>query len=131
MVLLNSEHEDDEVPGQLMMHFRLRGSWLLGASAEERRRLFSTLSEIYSMRSQVAHNGYFSDRFLKRNSHDKRQAMSLEHTDIAERIFRRLITGGTPNWSSLVLGEHHQRIAFTGLGRTIQQSKVRRAERIR
>jgi hypothetical protein len=46
--------------------------------------------------------------------------------DRPARLFCGAAAVGTSSWC-----EHHQRIAFAGLGRTIQQSKVRRAERIR
>jgi len=46
--------------------------------------------------------------------------------DRPARLFCGARSVGTSSWC-----EHHQRIAFTGLGRTIQQSKVRRTERIR
>ena len=41
MLLLNSEHQNQELPGQLSLHFQLRGSWLLGSTGEK----FITCSE--------------------------------------------------------------------------------------
>ena len=46
--------------------------------------------------------------------------------DRPARLFCGVASVGTSSWC-----EHHQRIAFTGLGRTIQQSKIRRTELIR
>jgi hypothetical protein len=45
--------------------------------------------------------------------------------DRPARLFCGAASVGTSSWC-----EHHQRIAFAGLGRTMQQSKARRAERI-
>jgi hypothetical protein len=102
MVLLNAEHNGQELPGQLNLHFRLRGSWLVGQDYKERRRIYKTLGEIYSLRSQIAHNG-FSDT-LDKLEHEERRAMLADHVNLAERILRRLVIDGTPNdWPELFL----------------------------
>ena len=58
MLLLNIEHNRNDLPGQLHLHFRLRGAWLIGTTPVERRELFRIFGKIYSWRSQVAHNGF-------------------------------------------------------------------------
>ena len=104
MLLLNAEHEGQELPGQLTLHFRLRGSWLIAETSEERRSIFKTLGNIYSLRSQIAHNG-FSEK-LDKMEHAKREAMLTEHIAVGERIVQRLILQGIPNdWTAIVLGD--------------------------
>jgi hypothetical protein len=53
MLLLDDNRNND----QLSLSFRLRGSWLLGKSAEDRIEKHRQLREIYAYRSQVAHSG--------------------------------------------------------------------------
>ena len=105
MLLLNEEHNRQELPGQLSLHFRLRGAWLLGESAEERLELYRKLREIYTFRSKIAHNGFSSE--LNKLPFDKRDAKLNSHIEICERIIRRLILRGAPkSWDALILGEH-------------------------
>jgi hypothetical protein len=104
MVLLNNEHGGQELPGQLNLHFRLRGSWLIAETKEERLALYKTLGRIYSLRSQIAHNGYSKE--LLAMSHTERDAMIALHISAAERIIQKLIRSGTPtDWASVILGE--------------------------
>jgi hypothetical protein len=103
MVLLGDEHARNELPGQLSLHFRLRGSWLVGNTVAERKEAFATLRNIYALRSQVAHNG--SSHQLEKLEHAKRQSLVGKHTDIAEQVLRKLIVEGFPlDWSAFVLG---------------------------
>lgn len=103
MLLLHQEHGKQELPGQLTLHFRLRGAWLLGSSAEERRSLFRALGKIYSLRSQMAHNG--SSDELTRMSYGDRRKMIEDHISVGERLTQRLVISGFPDdWSSLILG---------------------------
>ncbi|MEA2877218.1 MAG: hypothetical protein QOF14_2414 [Hyphomicrobiales bacterium] len=103
MVLLNNEHEGQELPGQLSLHFRLRGSWLVGKTAEERGAVYKTLTKIYALRSQIAHNGF--SRELFQTKYSERNAMLAEHIGLAEQVLQRLILDGTPSsWTSLILG---------------------------
>jgi hypothetical protein len=89
MLLLNAEHGGQDLPGQLSMHFRLRGSWLIAESAAERRGLFDVLGKIYSIRSQVAHNGM--SKTLDNLEVSARESMLGQCFSVAERIFRALI----------------------------------------
>jgi Apea-like HEPN len=103
MLLLGSEHKGQEVPGQLRLHFRIRGSWLVGRTVPERHDLFQRLGKIYDLRSQVAHNG-LSDE-LEKMPHNEREIMIDSHMRVAEQIIQRLILNGIPkDWSTLVLG---------------------------
>ncbi len=105
MLLLNNEHNRNELPGQLNLHFRLRGAWLIGKTAAERQDIFELLGKVYSWRSQVAHNG-FSDELSGSKSltlSDVSEKLG-ECFETAERIFRALIVGETPEWRKLILG---------------------------
>lgn len=103
MMLLNTEHGGQELPGQLHLHFRLRGSWLIGKTIDERKSLYRILGKIYNLRSQLAHNG-FSDE-LNKMPHQDRDRMLAEHAHVAGRIFQKLILDGTPrDWPGLILG---------------------------
>lgn len=77
--------------------FRLRGSWLLGATPEERTRLFAEFKAFYGLRSQVAHSGKLRD-FVKA------YATFPQFVALGERVIQRLILGGMPDWRRLVLG---------------------------
>jgi len=103
MVLLQQEHRNQEMPTQLSLQFRLRGSWLLAETPDERRSLYGELSKIYSLRSQVAHNGVYSE--LEKMNEQERTEMTARHERIAERVLQRLILKGIPNnWTSIILG---------------------------
>jgi hypothetical protein len=103
MLLLNSEHNGQELPGQLNLHFRLRGSWLIGNDPTERKSLYRALGKLYAFRSQIAHNGY-SDELMKLD-HAERQAVLMDLIGIAERIFQKIVLEGVPkDWASLILG---------------------------
>ena len=109
MLLLNTEHNRNELPGQLHLHFRLRGAWLIGTTTAERQDLFRVFSKIYSWRSQVAHNGICDELITtEANTHDEIENKMEEHIAVAERIFQALIMRGTPNWQALVLGEEDE-----------------------
>jgi hypothetical protein len=71
--------------------------WLISESQEERVENYEMLRDIYNSRSQVAHVGLLgkvssvSENFLK-------------YQGVAEKIGRRLLTKGKPDWNKLVLG---------------------------
>ncbi len=105
MLLLNTEHNRSELPGQLHLHFRSRGAWLLGRTAAERRDLFRVFGKIYSWRSQVAHNGICDELITTEAiTHDEIEKKMEEHISVAERVFQALIIRGTPDWQALILG---------------------------
>lgn len=93
---------DDNEKDQLSLQFRLRGSWLVGESSQDRMEKWDLLQEIYSARSSVAHTG-----MLHRNKPLKiektRESLS-KYLDLAEAILRKIIISGTPVWRDLVLG---------------------------
>jgi hypothetical protein len=103
MLLLNSEHNGQELPGQLNLHFRLRGSWLIGIDTLERRSIYKALGKLYGLRSQIAHNGY-SDELMTMDNQE-RQTLLTNLIGIAERIFQKIIIEDVPSdWASLILG---------------------------
>jgi hypothetical protein len=97
MILLDNANSD-----QLSLTLGLRGAWLVGPSAGERKHIFRLLRLLYGYRSQVAHYG-----LLCGNDHEKIQKVVQqfdEFADLASLIFRRLIVGPEPEWSELILG---------------------------
>ncbi|NMM19751.1 MAG: hypothetical protein HHJ15_07380 [Rhodoferax sp.] len=97
MILLDDNEKD-----QLSLQFRLRGSWLIGQSSQDRLENWNLLQEIYNARSSVAHTG-----MLYKNNPLKiqkiREALP-KYLNLAESILRKIIVSGTPVWRDLVLG---------------------------
>ena len=52
-----SDSSDNHNHDQLSLSFRLRGSWLIGQSVEDRHEKYRQLRDLYDYRSQVAHGG--------------------------------------------------------------------------
>jgi hypothetical protein len=103
MLLIGTEHGRKEIPDQLSLQFRLRGSWLIEDSPERRLDVYKVLSRIYSHRSQVAHTGYSKD--LDKMESVERGALIASHFAVAERVIQKLIVSGFPaDWSQKVLG---------------------------
>ncbi|MFQ5444856.1 MAG: hypothetical protein ACE5EK_09595, partial [Nitrospinales bacterium] len=87
---------------QLSLSFRLRGSWLIGDSPEDRAVIYSKLRDIYNYRSQVAHSGV-----LCKGDHAKVSAVRdafPEYQSCAEKFFRKIIQYGKPDWNKVILG---------------------------
>ncbi|WP_439605742.1 hypothetical protein [Hydrogenophaga sp.] len=93
---------DDNDKDQLALQFRLRGSWLIGKSSQDRLEKWNLLQEIYNARSSVAHTGT-----LHNNNPSKIQKI-LEalpmYLSLSEAILRKIIISGPPVWRDLVLG---------------------------
>jgi hypothetical protein len=103
MLLVGTEHGRKEVPDQLSLQFRLRGSWLIEDTPERRLDVYKALSRIYSHRSQVAHTGLSKD--LDKMEPAERGELLVSHFSVAERIIQKLIASGFPaDWSQKVLG---------------------------
>lgn len=94
---------DDNINNQqLLLTFRLRGSWLISADKNERLSIYRELRDIYKYRSQVAHSGV-----LCGNDAEKINAVRESFPNfalIAERIVRKLICEERPDWTKLLLG---------------------------
>lgn len=82
---------------QLALTFRLRGSWLLGESSQERKTLFRQFKDLYGLRSQVAHGGTLEHPGAA-------MQRAPEYETLACRVLRRLVLQGEPDWDNLVLG---------------------------
>jgi hypothetical protein len=97
MLLLddNRNHE------QLSLSFRLRGSWLLGKSTEDRIEKYQLLKKIYIYRSQVAHGGILCNG--KAAQIKSVQQSFSRYQSLAENICQKLIMDGKPDWDKLLL----------------------------
>lgn len=98
MLLLDDNKNND----QLSLSFRLRGSWLLGETAEDRLVIYKQLRDIYNYRSQVAHTGILC-------SGDNLKIKEVQDTfpqyqSLAEQVCRYILINGKPNWNEIVLG---------------------------
>lgn len=98
MLLLEDNRNND----QLSLSFRLRGSWLLGKSAEDRVEKHRQLKEIYVYRSQVAHSGVLCNGKAKEIKRVQQSFDQYQH--LAEDICKKIIMEGKPDWRKLVLG---------------------------
>jgi hypothetical protein len=86
---------------QLSLSFRLRGSWLIADSPEDRAVIYGKLKDIYNYRSEVAHSGV-----LCNGNHTKINAVREafpEYEIITEKICSKIIQNGIPDWDKLVL----------------------------
>lgn len=94
--------DDNSANDQLALSFRLRGSWLLGNSVDDRVAVHDQLRDIYRYRSQVAHSGVLCKG---RATEINRVRESFpEYQRVAEVICQRSIVEGRPDWKRLVLG---------------------------
>jgi len=85
---------------QLSLSFRLRGAWLIGSGDDDRIATYKVLNEIYKIRSEVAHFG--TSKRLKDIA--PYQNYLAPHIRVAERIARKIVLEGTPDWEKLLLG---------------------------
>lgn len=83
---------------QLALSFRLRGAWLIGSSGEDRAKIFDQLRKMYDYRSQVAHGGALKDK-----DQEKLRRSFPEYQSLAERICRKILAEGIPDWNKIVL----------------------------
>lgn len=91
----------EKLNSELSLQFRIRGSWLLGQSFEDRIEINQLLKEIYDARSSVAHSGalYRSDPRkleLVRTNFSK-------YVALAESTVRKIIVDGSPCWDDVLL----------------------------
>ena len=86
---------------QLSLSFRLRGSWLLSNSKEDRLVKYQQLKEIYNYRSQVAHSGILCDGNQEKIESARRSFP--EYLLLAENICQKIIKDGSPDWDKLIL----------------------------
>ena len=96
MLLLSDSGKGDPVA----LPFRLRGAWLIGESSEQRKSYYKDLNDLYGYRSNVAHNGFLTDKPIK---HKEITEVFPRYLDLAERIIKKIIKDGTPDWTNLIL----------------------------
>jgi hypothetical protein len=94
--------QDNRNREQLSLSFRLRGSWLIGQSAEDRHEKYLRLRDIYNYRSDVAHGGMLC-RGEEAKIENMRRSFPV-YQRLAEDICQKIIKGGKPDWTRLVLG---------------------------
>ncbi|RPJ23697.1 MAG: hypothetical protein EHM33_20150 [Chloroflexi bacterium] len=95
--------QDNSNREQLSLSFRLRGSWLMGQSPEDRHEKYLQLRDIYSYRSDVAHGGVLCGGEEAKIESVRRSFP--EYQRLAEDICRKIITDGKPHWTRLILGK--------------------------
>lgn len=94
--------DDNKDKNQLALTFRLRGTWLISNNEVERLENYKVFSDIYDYRSQVAHTG-----LLEKGDFSKIATLKESfgrYQEVAEKIGRRLLIGGKPDWNKLLLG---------------------------
>ncbi len=98
MLLLDDNVNHD----QLSLAFRIRGAWFIGESPEERLDVAKQLKEIYKLRSEAAHTGALCAADARKLEAAKQSFPA--HVRLAERLCRKMIYNGRPDWTKLVLG---------------------------
>lgn len=96
-MLLLEENEKD----QLSLQFRIRGSWLLGQSFDDRLEKSNLFNQIYSARSSVAHSGA-----LHKNDAKKLEIVRAnlnQYFELAEATIQKIIVDGSPVWEHVLL----------------------------
>jgi hypothetical protein len=100
MLLLDDNRNAD----QLSLSFRLRGSWLIGSSPEDRLAKFRQFRDIYIYRSQVAHTGMLCGGDWEKIK-EVEQSFPV-YQSLAEDVCKTLILRDKLDWSRLVLGAY-------------------------
>ena len=96
-MLLLEENEKD----QLSLQFRIRGSWLLGQSFDDRLDKSKLFNQIYDARSSVAHSGA-----LHRTNPKKLEIVREnlgKYVELAEATIQKIIIEGSPSWDNIML----------------------------
>lgn len=94
--LLLEENERDEITFRLS----LRGGWLLGRDADERRRISDTLRTLYGYRSTAVHRG----TVVRRTGKPEPADVLKEGLSLAARAGKIIATKGFPDWTALLVG---------------------------
>lgn len=100
---------DNDAPLSYLL--RVRGTLLIGGSADERRRNYRILRDIYNLRSKVAHEGALAAPLTiqssapERRRHDELKSLLREGVSLCQSMLLRIIErGGFPKWDDLLLG---------------------------
>ncbi|MCJ7777812.1 MAG: HEPN domain-containing protein, partial [Sedimentisphaerales bacterium] len=87
---------------QLSFTFRLRGAWLLGRNAKERKENFDLLKDIYNARSMAVHSGKIDAKKLKMSPQD----VFDRGVNTCAKIIKEIISNCKfPDWNTLILGD--------------------------
>lgn len=97
MILLGKSNKE-----QLALSFRLRGSYLIGETVEERTSVYQDLKNLYTYRSEVAHSGLLRENNQKKIEEVRERFPQL--LQIADRIVQKAILDELPDWDNLILG---------------------------
>ncbi len=95
--------DDNSGVDQLSLTFRLRGSWLLGKNADDRRSLFEHLKDLYTFRSKVAHIGSAG-----RKQQELRDRID-DFLSTGDQVLRKILLEGNPDWTRLIMGGDDER----------------------
>ncbi len=95
--------DDNKKNDQLSLWFRLRGSWFIGSTNQERQDIYYKLKELYDYRSQVGHSGVLCGN--NKNKIGKVIANWETYVSLAEQIICKLIYNNKPDWTKIILGE--------------------------
>ena len=83
---------------ELSLRLALRGAWYLGNDKSQRVEYFKTLKKAYDACSKAVHTGS-----LKGKESTHRELLTDAQDLCRKAILKRLDTGGTPDWTKLVL----------------------------
>lgn len=85
--------------GELAYRFKIRGTLLLGGDASERRRTAELLSQIYKLRSRVAHGG------RSPHGNNAEQTVISKSLELCCRLVEAMVMrGSVPDWDGIAMG---------------------------
>ncbi|MDQ1446943.1 MAG: hypothetical protein QOI20_3407 [Acidimicrobiaceae bacterium] len=85
--------------GELAYRFKIRGTLLLGGDPSERRRTAELLSQVYKLRSRVAHGG------RSPHGNEAEEAVISESLELCCRLVEALVMrGSVPDWDGIAMG---------------------------
>jgi hypothetical protein len=91
----------------ISQRFSLRGAWLLAQTPDQRLEAYHMLRRLYSARSDLVHTGGIKwgmqgKTWSKAQVQNASELLSYA-TDAYQRLAKRLILGGYPDWTKIVL----------------------------
>lgn len=95
---------NDSPKEQLSLSFRMRGAWLLGKNAAQRKELYTKFKNIYRARSEIVHGG---DLKKKKDLYKEISENITSYLALGEELILELLVSGFPkDWDAVVLGEN-------------------------
>ena len=92
----------DAKEGEISFKVRLRGAWLLGENAKDRKRLMREFRDLYACRSVAVHTGKLDSTF---NARPTKELLDYGKYLIAKGIETIIERAGFPDWNSIILGQ--------------------------